>query len=118
MKDKILDYLRKIKSAPINFSLALLFSFVLIKPMFQINILSFGIYIVTLIWVFVFKPELFIKYPGYSFLIFIILAIRWGIGDVRTKGLNFLGSGEVASGVIYLIVWILIYLKTKTMQRH
>ncbi len=118
MINEILNWWKKIKVNLIPFSLALLFSLILIKPMFQISILTGVLYIFTCLYVFLIKPELFIKYPGYSFIIFIILAIRWGIGDVRVKGLNFLDSGEIVSGIIYLIVWILIYIKTKEMQRH
>lgn len=118
MINKISNYWRIIKPAPINFILALLFTFILIKPMFQVNIISGIFYIVTFLWIFIKKPELFIKYPGYSFIIFFILLIRWGIGSVSAKGLDFLGSREVVSGIIYLIVWIMIYLKVKSMQKH
>ena len=112
------DYWDRIKEKPQNVIIALIITLVLIKPMFQISIFSGILFIITMIWIFLIKVEIFIDTPGYAIVIYAILAIRWAIKDVGKEGILNLFKGEVLTGIVFVIVWVMIYLRTKELERH
>lgn len=90
----------------------------LIKPMFQLSVFSGILYILTLAYIIIFKLELIEEYPGYSVVLFGILAVRWGISGVLKEGWTNTLKGNILTGIIFLIVWAMIYLKTVELQKH
>lgn len=90
----------------------------LIQPMFQLSIFSGVLYLLTVGYIFFFKIALIEEYPGYSITLFAILAIRWGISGVLKQGWAEAMKGDILTGVIFIIVWVMIYLKTLELQKH
>jgi len=97
---------------------ALLIGILMVEPAFQLSIFTGILFLATLIWLFLFKAYLFIEEPAYIVVVFGILAIRGAIGDVAGEGFLFFKKGDFASGIIFLFVWVIIYLKTREIQRH
>lgn len=99
-------------------AIALFVGILMIKPAFQLSIFTGLIFLLTLIWLFLFKAYLFIENPKEIIVVFGILAIRGAIGDIAGEGFLFFKKGDILSAVIFLVTWLVIYLKTKEIQKH
>lgn len=102
----------------VKVGIALFVGILMIEPAFQLSIFTGIIFIITLGWLFLFKAYLFIENPYYIIAVFGILAIRGAIGDVAGEGFLFLKKGDILSAFIFFLVWAVIYLKTRQIQRH
>jgi hypothetical protein len=102
----------------VKVGIALFVGILMIKPSFQLSIFTGIIFIATLVWLFLFKAYLFIENPYYIVIVFGILAIRWAIGDVAGQGFLFLKKGDILSALIFIVVWIILYLRTRQIQEH
>lgn len=120
-KDEMMDNLSEIFHSSDSFvkvGIALLLGIFMVKPAFQLSFLTGLMFLGTMIWLFLFKAHLFVRQPGYIIVVFGILAIRGAIGDIRGEGVLFLEKGDFVSAAAFLITWLIIYLKTKEIQRH
>lgn len=120
-KEEMEDNFEEIFSSWKNFTnvgIALFVGLLMIKPAFQLSIFTGIIFIATLVWLFLFKAYLFVKNPHYIIVVFGILAIRGAIGNVAGQGFLFLKKGDIVSAFIFTVVWVILYLKTKQIQRH
>jgi len=118
---KIIRNLKKIFKSFRNFYkifINLILFAVLIKPMFQINYLSGIFLIVTFLYVFLIRTDIIIRHSFYVIVLFIILLIRSLVLPILFKGLGDMKGDFLIEGVIFVLVWILIYLQTRKLQRH
>lgn len=110
------DYWKRIEGAPLNVLVAIFLAFLLVKPMFQLSPISGFLYVSTIIWLIVFKVEILVKAPGYAVLLFIILAVRWGISPLLKDSISSTWKGNVLTAGVYILVWFIIYTKTKRLE--
>lgn len=87
-----------------------------VKPMFQVSIFSGFLLIITFLYVILLKTEVIIESPGYAVVLFAVFAIRVHILPIFFEGLKNMESGLLIEGITFLIVWGMIYLKTKELE--
>jgi len=120
-KEEIEENLEEILDSWKNFTkvtIALFIGILIIKPAFQLSNFTGIIFLVTLIWLFLFKAFLFIENPHYIIVVFGIIAIRGAIGEVAGEGFLFFKKGDMISAFMFILVWAIIYLKTLQIQKH
>ncbi|MBR9706194.1 hypothetical protein GOV14_04110 [Candidatus Pacearchaeota archaeon] len=121
LQETIKDNLKKVFSSRDSFFATLIgvIMFILvIKPMFQVSIFSGILLILTFLYILLIKTEIIIESPGYAVVLFAIFAIRFHIVPIFFDGLKNMKSGLWINGITFMIVWLMIYLKTKELENE
>ena len=119
IQEIIVDNLKKVfKSSDSFFAtfIGVIMFFVVVKPMFQISIFLGILLILTFLYVLLIKTEIIIESPGYAIVLFSVFAIRFYIAPILFDGLKSMKSGFWIEGITFLIVWLMIYSKTKKLE--
>ena len=89
---------------------------IVIEPMFQISKISGILLIFTFLYILLIKTKIIIESPGYAIFLFSIFAIRFYIAPIFFDGLKNIQSGLLIEGITFIIVWLMIYIKTKELE--
>lgn len=118
-KEEILKNLEEIFESWNNFwgaFISIIIFILAIKPMFETSIISGLLLIGTYLYVFLFKTKILIESPGYAIILFGIFAIRHHIFPILLDGIKNMKNGFWIEGITFVIVWLIIYLKTKEIE--
>jgi len=89
-----------------------------IKPMFQVSVISGILLILTFLYILLIKTEIVIESPGYAIVLFVIFAVRTHILPIFFDGLKSIRAGLWMTGFTFVVVWFMIYVKTKELEEH